>query len=55
MKVRLVAVAVALLAVTVPGSGYGRGEQGAIRARAVLDRSGPTSDVGVPCSDGVRA
>ena len=55
MRVRLIAVAAALLALTLPGSGYGRAEQATIRIGAIFDRSGPTSDVGVPYSDGVRA
>ena len=54
MKVRLVAVAAVLVAVTLPGSGYGGGGS-TIRIGAIFDRSGPTSDVGVPYSDGVRA
>jgi branched-chain amino acid transport system substrate-binding protein len=54
MRVRLLAVAAVLVAVTLPGSGYG-GEESPIRIGAIFDRSGPTSDVGVPYSDGIRA
>ena len=55
MRLRFITVAAALLAVTLPGSGYGRAEQASIRIGAIFDRSGPTSDVGVPYSDGIRA
>ena len=56
MRIRLVlvAAAVCVTALTAAGSGYGRGEQGAIRIGAIFDRSGATADVGVPYSDGVR-
>ena len=55
MRIRFVAVAVAVLAAALPGSGYGRAEQSAIRIGAIFDRSGATADVGTPYSDGVRA
>jgi branched-chain amino acid transport system substrate-binding protein len=54
MRVRLFAVTAVLVAVTLPGSGYG-GEASTIKIGAIFDRSGPTSDVGVPYSDGVLA
>jgi branched-chain amino acid transport system substrate-binding protein len=54
MRVRLLAVAAVLVAVTLPGSGYGGGGS-TIKIGAIFDRSGPTSDVGVPYSDGIRA
>jgi branched-chain amino acid transport system substrate-binding protein len=54
MRVRLLAVAAVLVAVTLPGSGYGGGGS-PIKIGAIFDRSGPTSDVGVPYSDGIRA
>jgi branched-chain amino acid transport system substrate-binding protein len=55
VNVRLIAVAAALLAVALPGSGYGGAQQREISIGAIFDRSGPTSDVGVPYSDGIRA
>jgi branched-chain amino acid transport system substrate-binding protein len=56
MRIRVIAAGAAVLALTVAGSGYGRPEGGGtIKLGAIFDRSGPTSDVGVPYSDGVRA
>jgi branched-chain amino acid transport system substrate-binding protein len=50
------ALAVTLtLALTLAGSASSRSEQGTIRIGAIFDRSGPTSDVGVPYSDGINA
>jgi branched-chain amino acid transport system substrate-binding protein len=43
------------LALTLAGGAYSRSEQGTIRIGAIFDRSGPTSDVGVPYSDGINA
>jgi branched-chain amino acid transport system substrate-binding protein len=44
------------LALTLAGGAYSRSDQGGtIRLGAIFDRSGPTSDVGVPYSDGINA
>jgi branched-chain amino acid transport system substrate-binding protein len=43
------------LALTLAGGAYSRSEQETIRFGAIFDRSGPTSDVGVPYSDGINA
>jgi branched-chain amino acid transport system substrate-binding protein len=44
------------LMLTLAGGAHSRSEQGdAIRIGAIFDRSGPTSDVGVPYSDGINA
>jgi branched-chain amino acid transport system substrate-binding protein len=40
---------------TLAGGAHSRSEQDAIRIGAIFDRSGPTSDVGVPYSDGINA
>ena len=57
MRLRIgTALAVTLtLALTLAGSASSRSEQGTIRIGAIFDRSGPTSDVGVPYSDGINA
>jgi branched-chain amino acid transport system substrate-binding protein len=58
MRVRIgAAIVLALaLALTLVGAAYSRSEQGgAIKIGAIFDRSGPTSDVGVPYSDGINA
>ena len=58
MKLRI-ALALALVltpALALAGGAYSRSEQGGtIRIGAIFDRSGPTSDVGVPYSDGINA
>jgi branched-chain amino acid transport system substrate-binding protein len=54
VKIRLLAAVAAVLTLTVAGGSYARTEQAAIKIGAIFDRSGPTSDVGVPYSDGVR-
>jgi branched-chain amino acid transport system substrate-binding protein len=53
----VLALAFALtLALTLAGGAYSRSDQGGtIRIGAIFDRSGPTSDVGVPYSDGINA
>jgi branched-chain amino acid transport system substrate-binding protein len=43
------------LTLTLAGGAHSRSEQDAIRIGAIFDRSGPTSDVGVPYSDGINA
>jgi branched-chain amino acid transport system substrate-binding protein len=43
------------LMLMLPGGAHSRSEQDAIRIGAIFDRSGPTSDVGVPYSDGINA
>jgi branched-chain amino acid transport system substrate-binding protein len=43
------------LMLTLAGGAHSRSEQDAIRIGAIFDRSGPTSDVGVPYSDGINA
>jgi branched-chain amino acid transport system substrate-binding protein len=55
VRVRVVGAAVAVLALALAGGAYSTPAQEAIRIGAIFDRSGPTSDVGVPYSDGVRA
>jgi branched-chain amino acid transport system substrate-binding protein len=44
-----------VLALSLAGGAYSRSEQDTIRIGAIFDRSGPTSDVGVPYSDGINA
>jgi branched-chain amino acid transport system substrate-binding protein len=57
VRVRIgIVLAMALaLALALAGGAHSRGEQGTIRIGAIFDRSGPTSDVGVPYSDGINA
>jgi branched-chain amino acid transport system substrate-binding protein len=43
------------LALSLAGGAHSRSEQDTIRIGAIFDRSGPTSDVGVPYSDGINA
>jgi branched-chain amino acid transport system substrate-binding protein len=43
------------LGLTLAGGAHSRSEQETIRIGAIFDRSGPTSDVGVPYSDGINA
>ena len=43
------------LALSLAGGAHSRSEQETIRIGAIFDRSGPTSDVGVPYSDGINA
>jgi len=55
VRIRLLTAAVAVLALTLAGSGYSRSGASDIRIGAIFDRSGPTADVGTPYSDGLRA
>jgi branched-chain amino acid transport system substrate-binding protein len=43
------------LSLLLAGGAYSRSQQETIRIGAIFDRSGPTSDVGVPYSDGINA
>jgi branched-chain amino acid transport system substrate-binding protein len=43
------------LSLSLAGGAHSRSEQDTIRIGAIFDRSGPTSDVGVPYSDGINA
>jgi branched-chain amino acid transport system substrate-binding protein len=43
------------LSLLLAGGAYSRSQQDTIRIGAIFDRSGPTSDVGVPYSDGINA
>lgn len=57
MRLRIgagLAITLALF-LTLAGGASSRSEQEAIRIGAIFDRSGPTSDVGVPYSDGINA
>jgi branched-chain amino acid transport system substrate-binding protein len=54
MKLRIGAAAL-VLGLTLVAGAQGRSEASAIKIGAIFDRSGPTSDVGVPYSDGVMA
>jgi branched-chain amino acid transport system substrate-binding protein len=56
VKLRIVAAAALLLTLTLAGAGYSRPDAvPTYKIGAIFDRSGPTADVGVPYSDGVRA
>jgi branched-chain amino acid transport system substrate-binding protein len=56
VRFRLALVLALVLALTLAGGAYSRSDQGGtIRIGAIFDRSGPTSDVGVPYSDGINA
>ncbi len=55
MRVRIGAAAALGLALALVAGAQARSEASAIKIGAIFDRSGPTSDVGVPYSDGVLA
>lgn len=55
MRLRIGAALALTLTLTFAGGAHSRSEQDAIRIGAIFDRSGPTSDVGVPYSDGINA
>jgi branched-chain amino acid transport system substrate-binding protein len=57
VRLRIGAVLTLALALTLSlaGGAHSRSEQDTIRIGAIFDRSGPTSDVGVPYSDGINA
>lgn len=53
MKLRMVATAL-LLSLTLVGGGYARSEAESIKVGGIFDLSGPTSDVGVYYSNGIK-
>jgi branched-chain amino acid transport system substrate-binding protein len=55
MRLRIGGALALTLALSLAGGAHSRSEQETIRIGAIFDRSGPTSDVGVPYSDGINA